>query len=333
MNALTISIIIPFYNAEHSIRECLDSLLKQTFADFEIILVNDGSQDATAEVLQKYLNKDQRLRYFYQENAGPSMARNKGIKEASGQYLAFIDADDWVTPEYLEKLIEPMLATETDLVCGGYYEVNPKFPQGLQLHDFSEKRFHQNINKEEYLANLFQGVSGVLWAKLFKKEIFLNNNIQLHPELRFSEDLIAMLQYSRYITNAYILPDSIYFYNRLNYGGLSGRLNIEKYRNLKILFTELDKFKVELHFLDLMVIKNKRKYSFMIQLLLDHATSKKQFYSIAHFLVQNESPLDPNLFQQNKLNDFILKGIFNGNYFQSWMVVRIYQLLIRIKNG
>ncbi|AZI66631.1 glycosyltransferase family 2 protein [Kaistella daneshvariae] len=329
----TISVIIPIYNVEKYLFNCLQSVAAQTFRDFEALLIIDGATDQSSEIAEEFAQTDQRFKMIYQENAGPSVARNKGIKEAKGEYLSFIDADDWVVPEYLEKLIEPVLKTDTDLVCAGYYEVNPKFASGLKLHDFSNEYFHKSISKVAYQSNLFQGVSGVLWAKLFKKEIFLKYNIQLHPELRFSEDLIAVLEYCRYITNAYIVPDSIYFYNRLNEGGLSGKLDIEKYRNLEILFEELDKFKTELHFLDLGVIKNKRKYSFMIQLLWDHATSKKEFYNSAHFLVRNESPLDLNLFQQNKLHNFILRGIFKENYFQSWMVIRIYHLLAHIKNG
>ena len=326
-----ISVIIPIYNVENYLSRCLESVILQTYKNIEVILVNDGSVDATAKVVQKYLNVDPRLKYFYQGNSGPSVARNTGIKEAKGKYLAFIDADDWVSPEYMEKLIAPMMAIETDLVCGGYYEVNPKFPKGLKLHDFSEKHFNQNLNQRDYQSNIFEGVNGVLWAKLFKKEIFIDNNILLHPELRLSEDLIAVLEYSRYIKNVFILPDSIYFYNRLTTGGLSGHLNIEKYKNLKIYFEELDKFKEELYFVDLKDIKNKRKYSFMAQILQDHAGSKKQFYEIADILVENESPLDPHLFQKNKLNNFILNGIFKGHYFQSWMVARTYQILRSMK--
>lgn len=331
MNVPSISVIIPIFNAEHSIRRCLESLWGQCYIDFEVILVDDGSEDATRQVLALYLKTEPRLRYFYQKNSGPSVARNKGITEARSKYLTFVDADDWVTPEYLEKLIAPMLETETDLICGGYYEVNPKFPKGLRLHDFTETHFNQNINKTNYQTNIFNGASGVLWAKLFKREIFINNNIHLHPELSLSEDLIAVLEYSRYIKNVYILKDSIYFYNRLTDAGLSGSVNIEKYKNLKIYFEELDKFKAELHFVDLKDIKNKRKYSFMGQILQDHAASKKQFYEIADFLVENESPWDPHLFQKNKLNNFILNGIFKGHYFQSWMVVRTYQILRSMK--
>src|SRR5699024_5726799 len=197
-----------------------------------------------------------------------------------GKYLSFIDADDWVNSIYLEKLIEPMLTTTTttDLICGGYYEVNSKFPKGLKLHDFKKEQFHENLPKQTYQSNLFNEVSGVLWAKLFKRAIFQENNIELHPELKFSEDLIAVLEYSTFIQNAYILPDSIYYYNRLNEDGLSGQLNIENYKDLKILISEIRKFKYELHFLDLNKIINKRKYDFMIKLLKDHIDSKKDFY-------------------------------------------------------
>ncbi|MGM1055651.1 MAG: glycosyltransferase family 2 protein [Bacteroidota bacterium] len=327
-----ITVVIPVYNAQRYIRRCLESIIIQSYENFEVILINDGSTDSSKSILQKYITVDHRFRYFSQINAGPSVARNLGIKEAKGDYLSFVDADDWVSPDYLEKLITPMLNKDVDLVCAGYYEVNPRFPQGLKLNDFQQALFNTNINKQTYQSNLFNGVSGVLWGKLFKNEIFKETNIQLHPKLRLSEDLIAVLEYSRFIDKIYIIPDSIYFYNRLDESGLSGGLNIEKYQSLKVFFIELERFRKELSFLDLDVVKNKRKYSFMIQLLRDQSQSKKEFYKVADFLVKNESPLDPNIFQINKLNDFILKGIFNGNFFRSWILLRAYQTVKQIKS-
>jgi len=333
MSQALISIIVPVYNAEKHLSKMLDSVLNQSYTQWEMILVNDGSTDNSTSIIHKYVNQDKRFRYISQSNAGPSIARNCGIEEAKGDYLAFIDADDWVSPEYLNKLMHPMLTKETDLVCAGYYEVNPQFPQDLKLHDFQQELFNKNINKQTYQSNIFNGVSGVLWAKLFKKEIFKENNIQLHPKLRLSEDLIAVLEYSRFIDKVFIIPDAIYYYNRLDESGLSGGLNIEKYQSLKVFFEEVERFRKELSFLDLDVIKNKRKYSFMIQLLRDQSQSKKEFYKVADFLVENESPLDPNIFQINKMNDFILKGIFNGNYYRSWIILRTYQLVKQIKHG
>src|SRR5699024_10374616 len=150
-------------------------------------------------------------------------------------------------------------------------------------------------------------------------------------ELRFSEDLIAGLEYSTFIQNAYILPDSIYYYNRLNEDGLSGQLNIENYKDLKILISEIRKFKYELHFLDLNKIINKRKYDFMIKLLKDHIDSKKDFYKVADFLVQNESPVNPEIYQSNKVSNNILKWVFAGKYFRAWTTLKTYCFLRKIK--
>lgn len=328
-----ISIITPVYNAEKHLSKMLDSVIKQSYKEWELILVNDGSTDNSAQIIKAYLSKDDRIRFFSQSNAGPSMARNKGVANAKGTYLSFIDADDWITQDYLHKLINPMLNHSTDLVCAGYYEINPQFPLGLKLHDFKKEQFNQNLDKQTYQTNVFKGVSGVLWAKLFKSQIFIENDIQFHPELRLSEDLIAVLEYSFHIQRAYILPDSIYYYNRLAEDSLSGRSSINHYKGLILLIKEIKKLKNEIPFLDLDVITNKRKYSFMIQLLKDHSFSKHEFYKTADFLVENESPLDPNIFQNNKINDQVLKAIFQGNYFYSWSIMKTYLLLKRIKNG
>ncbi|NGX84737.1 glycosyltransferase family 2 protein [Aequorivita sp. KMM 9714] len=329
----SISIIAPVYNAEKYLSTMIESVLMQSYTNWELILINDGSKDASDSIINNYRQKDNRIRCFNQINSGPSIARNKGITEANGSYLTFIDSDDWVSPDYLDKLVQPMLTYDTDLVCAGYYEVNSKFPQGLKLHDFSEDQFNQNIDRKTYQSNLFTGVSGVLWGKLFKKSIFQNNNIELHPKLRLSEDLLAVLEYSRFIDKVFIIPDSIYYYNRLDDGGLSGKLNIEKYANLETLFQEIDKYSEDLNFLDLEAIKSKRKYSFMVQLLKDNSYSKKEFYKIAEFLVEKNSSFDPKFLQQNKVNNLILKNIFNGNYLISFTIVNVYKFLNRIKNG
>ncbi|WP_313114947.1 glycosyltransferase family 2 protein [Aequorivita sediminis] len=328
-----ISIIIPIYNASANLDDCLSSIRNQTYKNFEVLLINDGSTDGSAEIIQKYVNCDKRFLSFLQSNSGPSVARNLGIQGAKGNYLSFIDADDWVHPEYLKKMLDPMLTHNTDLVCAGYYEVNPKSPKGLKLHDFEEEFFNKKLSKQMYQSNLFNGVSGVLWGKLFKKTIFHDHNINLHTELRLSEDLLAVLEYSRYIDKVFIIPDSIYYYNRLDDGGLSGKLNIEKYANLETLFQEIDNYSEDLDFLDLEAIKSKRKYSFMVQLLKDNSYSKKEFYKIADFLVEKNFSIDSRVLLHNKVNNLILKNIFNGNYLISFTIVNIYKFLNRIKNG
>lgn len=329
---LEITIIIPVFNAEKYLVRCLESIICQTYKNFEVILINDGSTDKSERIILDFVKSYNRFRYFSQSNAGPSLARNLGIKEAKGKYLAFIDADDWLGPDYLEKLVIPMQKPLIDLVCAGYYEVNKDYPKGLQLHDFQPEFFTSSIDKKRFQVNLFNGLTGVLWGKLFKKEIFLVNNIEFHPNLRLSEDLLAVLEYSLYLNKVFIIPDSIYFYNRLNENGLSTGLNIEKYYSLKKFFQELEPFRKKLDFIDFEQKKNNRLNSFMIELLKANASSKQKYYTIADFLVRNEKSFHPHITQISKKNYLILKNIFNGNFYSSWIIMKTYLNLKAIKN-
>ena len=331
MNQNLISIITPVYNAEKNLSKMLDSVLAQTYTQWELILVNDGSTDRTEKIIKEYVQNESRILSFHQSNAGPSVARNKGIEEAKGNYLSFVDADDWISPDYLVKLIEPMLQTEIDLVCAGYYEVNPKFPKGLKLHDFKQDKYNQIISKKEFQSNLFNGVSGVLWAKLFKKEIFKSNAIALIPQMHLSEDLIAVLEYSFYIKSAFVIPESIYYYNRKDETGLSGKLTIANYGDLQRFLNEIDKHRNELYFLNLDSIKRQREYSFMIKILKDHMASKEQYFKVAKFIAKKENSLRPAISQDNKFNNIILNLVFEKKYFQSWLILKAFNILRSVK--
>ena len=113
-----VSIIVPIFNAETKLRRCINSILSQTFSDFELILVNDGSTDSSDVICKESCKKDKRIRYYRKENTGASDTRNYGIKRASGEYIAFSDADDWVEPNWLSSMVENIL--DTDLVIQGY---------------------------------------------------------------------------------------------------------------------------------------------------------------------------------------------------------------------
>ena len=103
-NKLTISVIVPVYNTELYLHRCIDSILSQTFTDFELLLINDGSTDRSGEICDEYAGKDKRVRVFHKENGGVSSARNIGLDEARGEWIAFVDSDDWVSPKLLEIL-------------------------------------------------------------------------------------------------------------------------------------------------------------------------------------------------------------------------------------
>nr|MCR4662874.1 glycosyltransferase [Endomicrobiaceae bacterium] len=106
-----VSVIVPVYNVEQYLRQCLDSIINQTFKDFECICVNDGSTDNSLTILQEYSKKDNRIKIINQKNSGSSVSRNNGIKQALGQYVSFVDADDWITDNYLEILYNKIIET------------------------------------------------------------------------------------------------------------------------------------------------------------------------------------------------------------------------------
>ena len=112
---MKVSIIVPTYNVENYIEDCLDSLVNQTLQDIEIIVINDGSTDNTLENILKYSTKDKRIKVLYQKNAGPSAARNKGLEAATGEYVAFVDADDWISPNYMENLYREITQNNCDI--------------------------------------------------------------------------------------------------------------------------------------------------------------------------------------------------------------------------
>lgn len=181
----TISIIIPIYNVESYLRKCLDSIIEQSFPYFELLLINDGSTDASAQICQEYVEKDDRIRYFEKENSGVSSARNFGIKHSRGKYITFIDSDDWIEPNYLEILYKTMKEQEGDIVVTNYYTFREE--DAMFLFHVAETNeplvFQPNDSFFNYMFSTF-GTDiawGSSWSKLFKKSLF--------DRLCFSEDI------------------------------------------------------------------------------------------------------------------------------------------------
>ena len=134
-----ISIIVPVYNVEGYLPACLESILAQTFSDFEVILINDGSADRSAKICREFAQKDERIRLVTQENKGQALARNLGLDYAQGEYITFIDADDRVASHYLAALYEAALAQDAEVVVGEYYRYEEEGNQ-LFYHIFEKSR-------------------------------------------------------------------------------------------------------------------------------------------------------------------------------------------------
>ena len=186
MNETTpkISVIVPVYKAEAYLHRCVDSLLAQTFTDFEVLLVDDGSPDRSGEICDEYARKDRRVRVFHKENGGVSSARQCGMDHAQGEYTIHADPDDWVDPTMLEELYRKAKEEDADMViCDYFVEERKKTKRIIQ----KPSALDHNVVLEE----LFQQLHGSCCNKLVRRACYKEFGVKFPEELSFCEDLLV----------------------------------------------------------------------------------------------------------------------------------------------
>lgn len=201
-----ITIIIPIYNAEKYLRKCLDSIMNQTHKSIEVLLINDGSRDNSGKICDEYEKKDERIKVIHKENEGVSVARNIGLKNAKGEYIAFIDADDYVEKEYLEKLLRKLKDHNVECIICGYNRI-----YGNSIEKISKDKSY-TLSKIEFLDGILnvQGGIGFTWGKLWKKQAI--KNIEFKKEVKIGEDSLFCIEASKNVNNVYILNETLYNY-------------------------------------------------------------------------------------------------------------------------
>lgn len=182
---MNISVIIPIYNAEKYIERCVDSLLQQTMKDFEIVIVDDGSTDHTSDICEMYQEHDERIRVFHQKQSGVAVARNTGVGLARGEWIAFIDADDYVEEDYLQKLFQLVCDNQAQMSIVGAFDTDESSGRILGR----SKTVIGTYNAENAIKMFLhhQGIICVMWGKLFAKSLF--KNIFFSRENVVGEDL------------------------------------------------------------------------------------------------------------------------------------------------
>lgn len=206
-----VSIILPVYNVEKYLSCCLDSILNQTFKDFECICVNDGSTDNSLKILQSYKEKDSRIKIISQNNKGLSVARNVGINICSSPYITFVDSDDWLTINYLERLYNEIEKTKADIVRASYQFYWQE--QNVFVHAKIRKIYKIYNIKDDYERFVKGYIGALAWGKLYKTKLIKDNNIYFY-EKRSAEDnpfCALTFLYSRKIC---FITDEIYFYRK-----------------------------------------------------------------------------------------------------------------------
>lgn len=209
MTTPKVSIIIPVYNCERYLKKCLDSLLKQTLKDIEIICINDGSTDNSIKILQKYADKDARILIIDQENKGVSAARNAGVEKAAGEFIGFVDSDDWVNLTFYEKLYNAAQKYDADIAVGGITRVHKfykhfylKYKQEISTDDYKEKLRICDVPDRCYMTN-----------KLYRKEMLKLHNLKFE-ESRLYEDIMLTPQVLYYAKKLVAVPGAYYYYRR-----------------------------------------------------------------------------------------------------------------------
>lgn len=203
-----ISVMVPVYNAEQNLPKCIESLMVQTYENIQIILVNDGSKDASLEVCRCYAEKDPRIKVVNQENGGEGAARNRGIKEADGAYICFVDADDYVKSDFVKNLYEMQKINQTELSICGFVELK----DGQIINETIGNV--QIMTQAEAMESLLKHTSfkGYVWNKMFVMNIITENQIQFDQSLAVWTDVLFVFTYMQYIKKAVYDPTPMYYY-------------------------------------------------------------------------------------------------------------------------
>lgn len=299
-----ISIIIPVYNVENYLKKCLDSCINQTFKNIDIIVVDDGSTDNSLSIAKEYAAKDKRIHLISQKNEGVSVARNKGIENSNSDWIMFLDSDDWLELDALEKMDEIVKKEKCDILITGFYENDSKKEKKSRFLNFNEKHFNKNNNIELIKSAIYEtSISqkkistniGVPWAKLYNRKYLVDNNIKFKKGLKRMQDMIFNLDAFYNSDNIFYNDIPLYHY-RLQNNSVTKKFSKDFY------YTSIDILKYISNFIN----KNSLEKE-----LID-------FYKIKSFLLFNEIiilqyiPNNINFLKKN----IELRKIYNNEYFR-----------------
>lgn len=215
-----VSIIVPVYNCEKYIQKCIESILCQTFSDFEILAIDDGSLDKSGKILDSIAEKDLRLKVIHQENAGVSAARNRGIKAAKGEYLTFIDGDDYIGPDYIESFLMKAKISGADMIVCGVTFVREDGKCLKRIIPGSYCRFE----KEEWLFRI-----SAVWSHFYRRNLWERYDVEFENGVR-GEDMPIALFFSAVCEKIDTLQNAEYYYVQHKASAMSNFKGLRKYR-------------------------------------------------------------------------------------------------------
>ena len=314
-----ISVIVPVYKAEHYLARCVDTLLAQTFDDFEAILVDDGSPDNSGAICDEYALKDKRVRVIHQPNAGVSMARQKGLDNARGEYVIHADPDDWVEPDMLKELYAKAKEEDADMViCDFYAHYGEKVVY--------ERQQPSSLDHNTVLCDMFKHLFGSCCNKLVRRVCFLKFDIHFSEGVSFCEDLLINSTLLRHNIKVAYLPNAFYHYDCcINSNSLVRKktyATFEKDKRLILLFEKALSGSVVVE-----KAKSHMSYLLLLRAFEGHFFSSREYRRRCRSYIQYS--FDTHDFLMGSLLYFSCLGFYHL-MFLLWNLLRKIKLLVKI---
>ena len=237
-----VSIIVPVYNAEKTIDRCVSSILNQSYKDFELLLMNDGSTDRSGSLCDAYEERDSRVHVLHKENTGVSDTRNQGIAMARGEYLQFADSDDWLAPDAVAGFVRAATEHQCDMVIADFYRVI-----GERVAQKGDIEKDGVMDRTEYAVNMMQRPAdfyyGVLWNKFYKRSIIEKHQIRMDSSVSWCEDFMFNMEYVRHARTIYAMKVPVYYYVKTKGSLVSQGISVKKTIQMKrTVFTHYNNF-------------------------------------------------------------------------------------------
>ena len=212
------SIIVPIYNVEKYLRECVDSILTQSFTDFELILVDDGSPDNCPKICDEYAKQDNRVKVIHKENGGLVSTRKAGAKTAKGEYILCIDSDDWISNDYLKVFAEYIKKDNSDIICCGFVWSYKDKDINLPIK-ITPGKYNKNLIIKDLYPVLIESEKGeyfppTICAKAFKSELYIKNQLYVDNKIKIGEDHACTKPCVYYANSITIIKDCMYYYRQ-----------------------------------------------------------------------------------------------------------------------
>lgn len=239
---ILVSILIPVYKVESTIRRCLDSVIKQTYRKLEIIIIDDGSPDNSPQICDEYANLDERIQVIHTTNGGPARARNIALQKSKGDFIVFIDSDDFIERNVIEKWVQIAIDKKVDYILGSFvsYFGSDEHGKGKFGHPISATNLSEYPTKEEVLSAMIidDNRIGVPWGKMYDKALF--NNLAFPEEMKYGEDIfLAPILIDR-AKKIYFDREYTYYYSQENNSLCRSKFTVEKLNRGKAILKWLE---------------------------------------------------------------------------------------------